>query len=206
MGINCIRKIRTFFKLLLFLIFIFLLVTNLIATVFVKVPLKDVGNQKYDVIVVLGYPAQPDGKPSPMMQQRVIEGVALYQQRSANNIIVTGGAAHNKYVEATVMAKLASSLGVTNSHIIEETEARNTYQNVLNSVQIMQKRSWKSAIIVTSPNHIKRASYLFSHYPIDYAVASSGYPANMSIIEQLLFEQWEKYALTRLVIYGGHNR
>ena len=196
------RRYQTLSKSLFSLIVIFFLTINLIPIIFVKVPLKNMGNQKFDVIIVLGYPAIEDGKPSLMMKQRVIKGVELFKERHAGNMIFTGGAAHNHYIEATVMAKLANSMGVPDSRIVQETKAQNTYQNAFYAVKLMQQKHWDSAIVVTSPNHIERASYLFSQYPIDYAVASSGYPENMSLIEQVAFDQAEKYKLTRLVIFG----
>ena len=196
------RIYQIFFKFLLSLIVIFFLTINLIPIIFVEVPLKNIGNQKFDVIIVLGYPATEDGKPSSMMKQRVIKGAELFKERHAENVIFTGGAAHNKYLEAAVMAKLANSMGVPDSRIVQETKAQNTYQNAFYSVKLMQQKNWRSAIVVTSPNHVKRASYLFSRYPIDYAVVSSGYPENMSLLEQVVFNQAEKYKLTRLILFG----
>jgi len=100
------------------------------------------------------------------------------------------------------MSNLAKSMGVPEHFDVLETRVQNTYQNILNSFAIMPERNWKSAIIVTSPNHLKRASYLASHYPIEYAMSSSGYPKSMSLLEQLVFNQWEQYTLTRLYLFG----
>jgi uncharacterized SAM-binding protein YcdF (DUF218 family) len=189
-------------KLLLIFSAIFFFTINLIATVILNVPMPEVGDYKFDVAIILGYPASEDGQPSPMLKQRVMKGVELFKHQSVQSLIMTGGAAHNQYVEASVMAKLAKSMGVPEHCIVQETRALNTYQNIFNSFAIMRERNWKSAIIVTSPNHLKRARYLASHYPIEYAMSSSGYPKSMPLLEQFVFEQWERYALTRDYFFG----
>lgn len=178
----------------------FLLMINLIPAVKINPPVVASGNQTFDVIIALGYPANAEGTASPMMVQRVKKAVELFQKHSASYIICTGGAAHNEYVEATVMAELMKSMGVPANQIIEETKAKNTYQNIFNSISIMQERGWKSAIAVTSPNHLKRTSYLLSHYPIRYAVAASAYPEEMGFLQKLLLHQWENYLLTRIAL------
>ncbi len=178
------------------------LALNLIPALCLRTPMPAVGHKTFDVIITLGYPARADGQPSVMLKQRVVAAVKLFQAQRAQHMLFTGGAAHNRYVEATVMAALAHSLGVPSEKIIQETQARNTCQNAAHSVALMQQRHWHSAIIVTSPNHLKRASYLFAHYPIDFAVSSSGYPVEMPRWERVLFDQWEQYALTRLTFSG----
>jgi uncharacterized SAM-binding protein YcdF (DUF218 family) len=180
----------------------FLIAINLIPAIFIRVPFNPVGNQRFDVIIALGYPALEDGHPSPMLKQRVIAAIKLFKDHHADYIIFTGGAAHNRFVEAEVMVELARSLGVPTANIIQEGKAENTCQNAFNSVKIMQEKNWHSAVVVTSPNHLKRASYLFAHYPIHLAVSSSDYPAEMNLFERVLFKQWEQYSLTRLTFSG----
>ncbi|XGW00852.1 MAG: YdcF family protein (plasmid) [Leptolyngbya sp. BL-A-14] len=175
---------------------------NLIPAFFITAPMYPVGNKTFDVIIALGYPSLENGQPSAMLKQRVGEAVRLFNAHAAHHLMLTGGAAHNRFVEAAVMAAVARSMGVPAAAIVQETQAKNTCQNALNSVGIMQKKHWQSAIVVTSPNHLKRANYLFAPYPIHVAVASSGYPAEMHFFVRLLFNQWEQYALTRLALFG----
>lgn len=201
-----IKKAWVFVRTFLAVIAIVLSVINLVPALLIKPPMNAVGNKKYDVIITLGYPALENGQPSPMLKQRVVASVNLYHHHSAEHLILTGGAAHNRFVEAEVMSKVAHSMGVPLTALVQEIKAKNTCQNALNAVAIMQQRNWHSAIVVTSPNHLKRASYLFTHYPIDFAVASAGYPSEMNEVERMLFNQWEQYALTRLVVFGYPRR
>src|ERR1051326_623328 len=57
-----------------------------------------------DTLMVLGTPTLPDGSPSPEQRERVMEGVREYQKGASRHIIMTGGPAHNHFVEAHTMA------------------------------------------------------------------------------------------------------
>ena len=52
---------------------------------------------RFDVIIILGFPALQDGKPSPIMRESVIKAVELFNKGYANNIICSGGGVYNKY-------------------------------------------------------------------------------------------------------------
>ncbi|OLP20060.1 hypothetical protein BST81_02135 [Leptolyngbya sp. 'hensonii'] len=60
------------------LLFLFLITINLVATIVVHVPMPAVGENQFDAAIVLGYPAQADGQPSPILAQRVRKGVELF--------------------------------------------------------------------------------------------------------------------------------
>jgi hypothetical protein len=60
-----VRVVRLALKLLLILSAIFLFTINLIiASVVVKLPMPEAGDRKFDVAIILGYPASEDGQPS----------------------------------------------------------------------------------------------------------------------------------------------
>ena len=94
---------------------------------------------------------QLDGTPSPEQRERVLEGVREYKAGVAPHIIMTGGPAHNHFVEAHTMSQLASSEGVPLADILEEGQAQNTIQNIFYSSQIMHQHGWSSAEVVSSP-------------------------------------------------------
>jgi vancomycin permeability regulator SanA len=75
------------------------------------------------LLIVLGYPADADGNPSPTELARVSEGVREYERGVAPRMIMTGGAAHNRFVEAQVMAHLAEAQGIPADMIVEDPEA-----------------------------------------------------------------------------------
>lgn len=149
--------------------------------------------KKSDVIIVLGAAANKNGTPSPPMRERVDAGARLFKEGYASYLIVTGASAHNKYVEADVMAARAIEDSVPDDRIIREPKAKNTRQNAYNSYQIMRTHGWQSAIVVSQPEHLLRSNSIFSHYPINYCMYPADDPPETSFWDRLCFDQREKY-------------
>lgn len=141
--------------------------------IYETIPRSNTPQSRFDAIIVLGYPANADGSPSPIQRERVLEGVREYRAHVAPRLIMTGGAAHNSQVEAAVMARFAERQGVPESAVIVEPQAQNTIQNAFYSVRILQAHGWQSAEVVSSPSHLPRASLIFSHFPIRYRTRAS---------------------------------
>ncbi len=98
-----------------------------------------------DVIVVLGGGGL----------ERVRHGVKLYQLGYGAKIIVTGMG------EARLTMQEAVSLGVSEDAIILEEKATDTHENAEYVKQIMVDRNFRSAIVVSSPHHMRRARRVF---------------------------------------------
>jgi uncharacterized SAM-binding protein YcdF (DUF218 family) len=127
------------------------------------VPTANTSRDHFDEILVLGYPADGDGNPTPEELARVSEGVREYERGVAPRLLFTGGAVRNKFVEADVMAAAAAAQGIPPSAIFVETKARDTIQNVCYSARIMQAHGWHSAEVVSSAYHLPRAGMIFGH-------------------------------------------
>ena len=134
----------------------------------VLAPASNTAQDHFDAIVVLGYPADSDGNPSPAMLARVTEAVHEYERGIAPRLILTGGAAHTNVIEADVMAEVARAQGVPPSAIVEEREALDTIQNACYAGRIMKDKGWTSAEIVSSPEHLPRAAIIFSQMPFSW--------------------------------------
>jgi uncharacterized SAM-binding protein YcdF (DUF218 family) len=94
--------------------------------------------------------------------------VREYERGVAPHILMTGGAAHNHFVEAEVMARTAESEGVPASAIIIEGKALDTIQNACYSVRLMREHGWKSAEVVSTAAHLPRAAMIFEPLPIEW--------------------------------------
>jgi uncharacterized SAM-binding protein YcdF (DUF218 family) len=125
-------------------------------------PRSNTTRSSFDAIIVLGVPADRDGNPSPVMLSRVTEGVREYQRGVAPHIIFTGAAAHNQFVEAEVMARVAEAQGVPRSVILREPRALDTIQNLCYSEQILREHNWQSAEVVSNPSHLPRAAMILT--------------------------------------------
>ena len=126
-------------------------------------PTANTSRNHFDTIIVLGYPADSDGNPTPQLLARVTESVHEYERGVAPRIIFTGGATSYGFVEADVMARTAAAQGIPPSAIFVETRAQDTIQNACYSAKIMQAHGWRSAEIVSSSFHLPRASLIFGH-------------------------------------------
>lgn len=131
-------------------------------------PTANTSRDRFDAIIVLGYPADQDGNPTPEELARVSEGVREYERGVAPRLLFTGGPAHNQFVEADVMAGAAAAQGIPPSAIFVETRATNTIQNACYSTRIMQAHGWHSAEVVSSAYHLPRTAMIFSHIPLDW--------------------------------------
>ena len=60
---------------------------NLFPLLFYKAPLTKLKQKKYNAIIVLGYPGTPDGMPSPIMRERVIKAVELFNKGYAPTVL-----------------------------------------------------------------------------------------------------------------------
>lgn len=131
-------------------------------------PKSNTALARFDAIIVLGTPADGDGNPTPEQLARVGEAVHEYDLSVAPRLILTGGAAHNRFVEAQVMARTAEAEGIPASAIFVEPEARDTIENACYSARIMKEHGWGSAEVISSASHLPRAGILFSSLPLKW--------------------------------------
>ena len=106
-----------------------------------------------DVIIVL----------SGEQGERVATGVKLYQEGLAPRLLMTGGPVEWNVAAADIMAEQAKFLGVPEKDIVLEKRATSTYENALCSLNILKKNGWHSAIVVTSPYHLRRTRMTFNN-------------------------------------------
>ena len=120
---------------------------------------------KADCIVVLG-----SMKAS---RHRVPVAVNAYKSRRADKILLCGGAVRDfpdgKCIEAEHMYRRALELGVPKESILLERESKNTVENILCAMVVLQRAFYldriKKIILVTAEYHMRRslaiARYLF---------------------------------------------
>jgi uncharacterized SAM-binding protein YcdF (DUF218 family) len=142
------------------------------------------------------------GSPSPVQRARVLVGVHEWRLGVAPHIIMSGAAAHNRWVEADSMAHLAEQQGVPAGDILEDRQAHDTIQNVYYTVAIMQAHGWKSADVVSSWNHLPRASLILAHFPIAWRTDAAPWPQSFSILDRLVRDWREAIYCLQLRIHG----
>jgi uncharacterized SAM-binding protein YcdF (DUF218 family) len=156
-------------------------------------PASNTALTRFDAIIVLGNPADSDGNPTPEQLARVTEAVNEYKRGLAPRLILTGGAAHNHFVEAQVMERSAKAQGVPEQAIFIEPQAMDTIQNACYSERIMKAHGWHSAEVVSSAFHLPRAGIIFNSLPLEWSThaapplspVSSAYQSALTTVEVL---------------------
>ena len=173
------------------------------------IPRTNTASAHFDTIIVLGYPANLDGTASPEQRERVLEGVREYKAGVASHLILTGGAAHNRFVEADVMAALAGSRGVPAQDIFEEPQALNTIQNVYYSAQMMHEHGWRSAEVITTPEHLPRSAMILAEFDevnpwlaIQWKAHAARWPQEYGIPKRAFLDAFEATRCLEIRIVG----
>ena len=166
-------------------------------------PTSNATLQRFDAIIVLGYPADSDGNPTPQQLARVTEGVREYMRGVAPRLILTGGPAHNKFVEAEVMARVAESEGIPDSAIFLEPRAQDTIENACFATQIMQAHNWRSAEIVSSAYHLPRAAMIFGSLAIKWRTHPAPPLAPQSPFFSGILSAGETLKTVRYLVYAN---
>ena len=157
---------------------------------------------RFDAIIVLGYPATPDGNPSPREQASVNEAVREYERGVAPRLIFTGAAVANPFVEAEVMAQAAEAQGIPAQALVTEPNARDTIQNACYAVRIMKDRGWNSAEVIANPAHLLRAAMIFSQFPIEWRMHAAPRMEPESPAGQAAEALWEDAKAAHYLVWG----
>lgn len=137
---------------------------------------------------------------------RIMHTVQLYKLAKVPLIIVSGGSgkliSEDEPSEAELVKKVLLISGVPEQDIILETESRNTYENALNTAQLLQAKNLptEKIMLVTSAFHMRRSMGCFKKaglqpqpYPTDFYSDSSSYdPGSLFIPSQEALTNWTK--------------
>lgn len=127
--------------------------------------------QEADCILILGAGIRQDNTPTPMLNDRLEEGITLYHQGKAPKIIMSGDHGRNDYDEVNVMKNFAIEKGVPSSDIFMDHAGFSTYESLYRAKEIFQV---KKVIIVTQDYHLYRALYIANQLGIE----AVGFPSN----------------------------
>ncbi len=126
--------------------------------------LKDV-----DCILVLGAGIWGNS-PSPMLEDRLLQGISLYKNGASNKIIMSGDHRTEEYDEVNVMKNFAIERDVKSEDIFMDHAGFSTYESMYRAKEIFEA---KKIIIVTQKYHLYRAIYVAQQLGLEaYGVAS----------------------------------
>jgi vancomycin permeability regulator SanA len=164
----------------------------------------DKNRGKNCAVLVLGSPANADGSATEEERLRVEAGIRGARENGCDLLVLSGGAVHNKYKEADVMAALVSNADTTRHlKIARETLATNTWDNIRRSLPLLDRHA--RILIASDALHAQRGRrYLCKQRPalcdgtgvtgarrpwwrIPYRLGSSLYELRAWIRDSLLF-------------------
>jgi uncharacterized SAM-binding protein YcdF (DUF218 family) len=142
--------------LVAFIIYLLLFYTNFVW--FLAKPLKIAElPRSSDAIVVFAGGVGETGKATQGYEERVEYAVELYKKGFAENLIFSSGYMYH-FREPVIMKALAVSLGVPSESVNLEDKARNTYENVILTKEIMDRNKWRKVLVVSAPYHMRRVA------------------------------------------------
>jgi uncharacterized SAM-binding protein YcdF (DUF218 family) len=106
---------------------------------------------------------------------RLFQGAKLYRTKKAPFVILAGGGVPGHVSEAELMAEVLAVLGVPRNAMLLESRSRNTYQNGVNILPILQAQGLDRVLLVTSASHMKRAIAVFEALGVDVIPAATDY-------------------------------
>ena len=120
--------------------------------------LKDI-----DCIVVLGAGIWGD-KPSPMLEDRLLQAIDLYQNNVSSKIIMSGDHGKQDYDEVNTMKNFAIDKGVPSESIFMDHAGFSSYESIYRAKEIFGA---KKIVIVTQKYHLYRALYIANQLGIE---------------------------------------
>lgn len=109
-----------------------------------------------DCAVILGAGVR-DGKPTPMLRDRLLTGIELYKRGAAKKLIMSGDHGSDDYDEVNIMKSFAVDSGVPDSDIFMDHAGFSTYETVYRAKEVFEA---DRVIIVSQEYHLYRALYI----------------------------------------------
>lgn len=109
-----------------------------------------------DCAVILGAGVR-DGKPTPMLKDRLLTGIEIYKSGAAKKLIMSGDHGSEDYDEVNIMKSFAVDIGVPDSDIFMDHAGFSTYDTIYRVKEIFEA---DSIIIVSQEYHLYRALYI----------------------------------------------
>jgi len=106
-----------------------------------------------ECIMVLGASVNPDGTPSPMLQDRLETGIELYNRGVAPKLLLTGDNGQIEYNEVGAMKNYAVNAGVPEEDIFLDHAGFSTYDSVYRASYVF---GVESMVAVTQEYHLFR--------------------------------------------------
>lgn len=166
------KRIMKFIVVLLLIIAISSVLINLYVIMTTKNKILNIDDEKLknaDCILILGAGIRRN-KPSPMLEDRLLTGIELYENEISNKILVSGDHIESDYDEVGVMKNYLLEHGIPSEKIFVDHAGISSYDSVYRAKEIYKANK---IVIVTQKYHLYRAIYIGSHLDLEvYGIAA----------------------------------
>lgn len=163
---------KSIIKILIITSIFGLIITILINTYILnltKNKIENIDTEEIDCILVLGAGIK-NNRPSPMLEDRLITSIKLYNKNISDKIIVSGDHGKTSYDEVNVMKEYLVEHNIPSNNIFMDHAGFSTYDSIYRTKEIFQA---KKIIIVTQEYHLYRALYIAEKLGIEaYGVSA----------------------------------
>ena len=121
------------------------------------ISLSEAANLDADAILVLGALVRDSGKPSGVLEDRLITGIEAYQSGASDRLLMSGDHGQEDYDEVNAMKDYAIEQGIPADVIFMDHAGFSTYESLYRARDIFQV---KTVLIVTQQYHLYRALYV----------------------------------------------
>jgi SanA protein len=120
------------------------------------VTLEEAELSDVDCAVILGAGVR-EGKPTPMLRDRLLVGIDLYKSGAVKKLIMSGDHGSTDYDEVNIMKSFAVDRGVPDEDIFMDHAGFSTYETIYRAREIFEA---DNIIIVSQKYHLYRALYI----------------------------------------------
>lgn len=118
------------------------------------------GARSADAIIVLGA-AQYNGRPSPVLRDRLDHALELYEAQLARVIVVTGGRQEgDRFTEAATGYNYLRERGVPDAALLKEIGGRNSYESLSAAARFLRDEGLVDVVLVTDGYHALRVGQI----------------------------------------------
>ena len=166
-----IKKTLITFSILLLIILIIIFGINAYVKLSVKKKIINIEKieKNYDTILILGAGLR-NGKPSPVLKDRLDTAYTLYEKGIAPKIIVSGDHGTKNYDEVNVMKNYLIEKGVPSEDIFMDHAGFSTYDSLYRAKNVFLS---EKIVIVTQEFHLYRSLYIAKKLNLDSAGVSA---------------------------------
>lgn len=126
-----------------------------------------------DVALVMGA-AQYDGRPSPVLEERLRHALELYEHGLVDGVVVTGGKQEgDRFTEADAGARYLRARGVPDEDLILEVQGTNSWESLAASARILRARELTDVLLVTDGYHALRVRAIAEELGLTASVSPS---------------------------------